>query len=108
MKQEQINVTGKVVSLGEVEIISDKFSKKIVAIETKEDYPQTIGIDFVNDKIKLAENLSLGDEITISVNIRGREWKGKYFISLNGWRVEVGSGEKSTPAPKEQEKDLPF
>ena len=58
-----------------------------MAIETAEQYPQTIGIEFVKDKATMLDMLSEGDEVEVSVNIRGREFNGKYYINLDGWKV---------------------
>ena len=58
-------------------------------------YPQTIIIEFVQDKCDLLNSVKIGDEVTISININGREWvdpKGevKVFNSIQGWRIEQG------------------
>jgi hypothetical protein len=102
--KQDIQVTGEVTFIGEVEKISDKFTKQTIAIKTNDDYPQEFGIDFVNDKVKLVESLKVKDGVTVSVNLRGREWRGKYFTSLNGWRIESGGKDISSKG----ETDLPF
>ena len=45
-----MEVTGKVVMITEKNQISDKFAKREIVIETSEDYPQMLNIQFVQDK----------------------------------------------------------
>jgi len=55
----------------------------------------------------LLDGLAPGDEIDISINLRGREWKSpkdgtiKFFNTIEGWKVESagsGSGAPQDPA----------
>ena len=98
-------------------------------IETLEQYPQVILIEFVQDKCDLLDKFKKGDGVEVSINIRGREWTNpqgevKYFNSIQGWRIEsaqAGAGapdmppmppmETFTPADNlntEDNDDLPF
>ena len=68
-------------------------------------------IEFVQDKCDLLNSYSVGQDVKVSINLRGREWinpqgEAKYFNSLQGWRIELLS--ESTPAnqPKSQESTL--
>lgn len=108
------------------EVISDRFKKRGVVLTTQEQYPQQIMIEFVQDKTDLLNNFSQGDEVTISINIRGREWtnpKGevKYFTSINGWRIQKMEAESpgmqdplpstpvsNAPSADNEADDLPF
>jgi len=80
-------------------------------------------IEFVQDKCDLLDNYSVGQDVKIAINLRGREWinpegEAKYFNSIQGWRIENVSGgeaEVSTPLPvaedvplAEEQDDLPF
>lgn len=60
-------------------------------------------IEFVQDKCDLLNNFSIGQDVTVSINLRGREWinpqgEAKYFNSIQGWRIEAAQG-GSTPPP---------
>lgn len=62
------------------------------------DYPQTILIEFINKSIDNLKEYKEGDEATISINIKGREWENpegqtKYFNSIQGWRISKGLNE---------------
>ena len=88
-----MEVTGRVKFIGETETFgSNGFRKRTIAIVTNEQYPQTLGIDFIQDNVALPDQLQLNQEATISVNLQGREWTNpqgevKYFNSLVGWRI---------------------
>lgn len=55
---------------------------------------------------------SVGKDVEVSFNIRTNEYQGKYFTSLQAWKIYGGgSTEQSAPAQtiqEESEDDLPF
>lgn len=72
---------------------SNGFRKREVVITTEEQYPQDILIEFVQDKTNLLDAFQVGQQVRISINLRGREWvnpqgETKYFNSIQGWRIE--------------------
>lgn len=114
-----MNLKGKVKLVGQTEAVSDKFKKRDLVITTNENptYPQYITVQCTNDKCVMLDNLSVGTEVSLEINLRGREWmspKGevKYFNTIECWKVDViGSAPviKSLPAPiKDDFQDLPF
>lgn len=46
----------------------------------------------LKEKIDLIDHLKEGDNITVSFNIRCKEWQGKYFTNLIAWKI-IGTGE---------------
>ncbi len=84
---------------GKIKLITDTktygangFRKREVVIVTDEQYPQFLNIEFTQDKTELLNNFKAGDEVEISINLRGREWispqgETKYFNSIQGWRI---------------------
>lgn len=83
-------VIGKIIKIGETEIVGSAgtFQKRQLVVETEEQYKQKIPIDFVQDKTSVLNNFSINDNVKVSVNIRGNEYNDKYYVSLNGWRIE--------------------
>ena len=81
-------VEGKVILMEDIFQISDKFKKRLLVVELPGEYPQPIPIDFVQDKVSLLDAISVGDDVKVSINLRGNEHKGKYYISLQGWKIE--------------------
>lgn len=124
-----MEITGRVKVIGAEQQISASFKKREIVVTTDEQYPQVIMVEFNQDKTDLLNNYAVGDEVKISINIRGREWvnpqgEAKYFNSIQGWRIEKmtqahGQGQMpQTPeAPtfpptgqftEKEEADLPF
>jgi hypothetical protein len=124
-----MEVQGKIKLIGETqEFGSNGFRKREIVVTTAEQYPQSIMVEFVQDKTDLLNNFSVGQDVKISINLRGREWTNpqgevKYFNSIQGWRIEnmatVGSPDMPPMPPEEvfqaadnikteAEDDLPF
>ena len=89
----EINVIGKVKFVGQtVDVGTSGFQKRELVVTTDEQYPQHILINFVQDKCNLLATTKIGDQVSVSVNLRGREWvnpqgETKYFNDIQGWKV---------------------
>ncbi len=101
-----MEVLGKIKMIGETQTFGDKgFKKREVVVTTEEQYPQHIMVEFIQDKTDLLNNFQVGQNVKISVNLRGREWvspqgETKYFNTIQGWRVEtVQEGAQGNMAP---------
>lgn len=124
-----MEVIGKIKMIGETQTFgTNGFRKREVVVTTEEQYPQHIMVEFVQDKTDLLNNFQIGQNVKISINLRGREWinpqgETKYFNSIQGWRVEsmqegaegnmppVAPAEAFAPANdlnEEDHDDLPF
>ena len=93
-----MELTGSIKLIQEEERISDRFKKRGLVLTTQEQYPQDIMIEFVQEKTELLDSFQQGQQVTISINIRGREWKSpngevKYFTSIQGWRIQKTEAE---------------
>ena len=90
-----MEVQGAIKVIREVQEISATFKKRELVITTDEQYPQTLSIEFVQDKTDLLNKFEVGQNIKVSINLRGREWENpqtkeiKYFNSIQGWRIEL-------------------
>ncbi|HZJ21144.1 MAG TPA: DUF3127 domain-containing protein [Pricia sp.] len=99
-----MEVEGKIKKIEETkEYGNNGFRKREVIITTEEQYPQPIAIEFVQDKTDLLNNYSVGQNVKISINLRGREWTNpqgevKYFNSIQGWRIENLEGAQGSNA----------
>jgi len=89
-----MEVQGKIKMVGQTQTFgSNGFRKREVVLTTEEQYPQSIMIEFVQDKCDLLNSYQVGQAVKISINLRGREWvnpqgETKYFNSIQGWRIE--------------------
>ena len=94
-------ITGKVKVIGDVQTFASGFTKREVVLTTADEYPQDVKIEFVKDRCALADKFRVGDAVTVAFNIRGNEYNGKYYVSLNGWKVSA------TTAAASQRPEIP-
>lgn len=89
-----MEVIGKIISVSDLQKVSDRFQKQEFAVMTEYNtpYPQYCGFVATQDKCALLSPLRDGDEVKINFNLRGKEWNGpqgiKYFNTLEIWRIE--------------------
>jgi hypothetical protein len=91
-------IKGKVTYVGETNQVSDKFSKRELVVTTSDQYPQTILIEFNQDKCTLLDSISIGQDVEVEYNLRGRSWTNpqgeiKYFNTIQGWNIKVENSE---------------
>jgi len=121
-----MEVIGKVkYKYGDIQVTAS-FKKSELVVTTDEQYPQHILIEFAQDKCDLIDPYQIGEQVKVSINLRGREWvnpqgETKYFNSIQGCKIErvVGtpqthnSNHPTNQAPPkthntEETDDLPF
>jgi len=75
------------------------FTKREFVVTTAADrYPQDLKFELVKDKCNLINSFTEGQEVTVSFDIRGNEYNGKYFVNLSAWKVQSGSQGGGQPA----------
>ena len=90
-----MEVQGSIKVIGDVQEISATFKKRELVVSTDEQYPQTLSIEFIQDKTDLLNKFEVGQNVKVGINLRGREWENpqtkeiKYFNSIQGWRIEL-------------------
>ena len=103
-----MTVSGKVKVVNATEEVGAKrFKKRLVVVETQETYPQSIPIEFVQDKCNLLDGVQVGQDITVHINLRGSEYNGRYYVQLQGWKIDAGMVTSSEPIGQDIE-PLPF
>lgn len=100
-------LTGKIKLVQEPKTFDSGFTKRemVVVVEDGK-YPQEINIEFVQDKVALLDSLGPGQEVTVTFDIRGREYNGRYFNNLQGWKVVTLGNEPSLAA--EDQSSAPY
>jgi len=90
-----MEIQGRIKQIFPSQIIGQNgFEKRDLVIITEEQYPQTIIIQFTQQRCDLLNNLQVGQNVKVYINIRGREWTNpqgetKYFNTIEGWKIEV-------------------
>ena len=109
-----MNLQGTIKLIGNTqEVGCNGFTKRQLVVTTKEQYPQDVAIDFIKDKCSVLDNYKVGDSVDVSINIRGNEYNGRYYVNLQGWKIENVASQVSEPhstevIPNVKESDLPF
>jgi len=118
-----MEVLGKVKLVGNKQQVTTTFVKRELVITTDGQYPEPIMIEFVQDKADLLNNVSVGENVKVSINLGGREWTNpqgetKYFNSIKGWRIEkselsdkqaeVADNKHFAPATEIEDNGMPF
>jgi len=95
------DLTGKVKLIQDAQTFSSGFTKREVVITVEDGkYPQDINLEFLQDKVSLLDAVEVGQEISVAFDIRGREYNGRYFNNLVGWKIDAGaSAGASATAP---------
>ena len=98
-----IQVTGEIVEIYDVKIISDNFKKRefILKHAPNPEYPDFLKLEVVQNKTDLLDKYKVGQEVEVDINLKGKKWeKGKesgYFNSLQAWRIQPASQEDNEP-----------
>ena len=100
-----MEIVGKIKKIDETKTFgASGFRKREMVVTTNEQYPQMLLVEFVQDKCDLLNSYEVGQEVKISINLRGREWinpqgEAVYFNSIQGWRIEAGQAESAGEVP---------
>lgn len=81
---------GVVKLIGETRTFASGFTKRELVVTVEDgQYPQDINIEFHQDNVAKLDEISEGDLVEVSFNIRGREYNGRYFNNLVGWKIKA-------------------
>lgn len=96
-------LTGKIKLIQDPQTFQSGFAKREMVVTVEDgNYPQDINLEFIKDKMSLLDDLQPGQEVTVSFDIRGREYNGRYFNNLQGWKIVPADGSESVPPQGEE------
>ncbi len=110
-------LSGKVKLLQDPQTFNSGFTKReMVVIVEDGKYPQEINLEFVQDKVALLDTIQPGQQVTVSFDIRGREYNGRYYNNLQGWKITTDEAPmQDSPPPYDEappaaayDDDIPF
>ncbi len=100
----------------------NQWKKREYVLETIETYPRKVHFDFFGDRADQYP-LNVGETVTLSFDIESREYNGRWYTSIRGWKAEKemdgapthglpGDVPPPPPAPSfsgnDEADDLPF
>ena len=112
-----MKVTGKITKVLETQsgtsAAGKDWQKLSFVLETTEDYNNLYCFDVFGDE-KVEQFLKynrVGQDVDVNFNVQTNEYKGKYYTSLQSWKIfkAEAAGETTIEAAQDEAKDdLPF
>lgn len=99
-----MEITGKIIlALPEMTGVSkagNPWKKREYVLETQETYPKKVHFDFFGERADQYP-LTVGQEVKLSFDIESREYNGRWFTSIRGWKAEpaTAAAAPGMPAP---------
>ncbi|MFP6857042.1 MAG: DUF3127 domain-containing protein [Roseibacillus sp.] len=126
---QSFEIEGKMKVINDIQTFNSGFTKREFVVQVEDgNYPQMIKFECVKEKTSLTDGLEIDDAVKVTFDIRGNEFKERYYVNLNAWKLEkigaASGGGGSSPqysdedAPAglgdpptdfvEEEDDIPF
>lgn len=100
-------ITGVIKLINPTQTFDSGFQKREFVVTTKEQYPQDIKLEVVKEKCSVLDGYKVGQSVVVDLNIRGNEYQGKYYVSLQAWKI-AASGEAAPDANDEDDENVGF
>jgi len=88
---DKLTLSGTIKLIDQTQSFPSGFQKREFVITTAEQYPQDIKFEVVKDKCATLDKYAVGQHVSVSFNAKGNEWGGKFYVSLQAWRIEAGA-----------------
>lgn len=98
-----MDVEGKIIQfIGETSGVAkasgNPWKKREYVLETKDSMPRKIAFDFFGERADQYP-LQVGDEIRLFFDIESREYQGRWYTNIRGWKTEPLTGAAAPAAP---------
>ena len=99
-----MEITGKIIAKLQpqsgVSKNGNNWSKQEYVLETQESFPKKVHFDFFGERAN-QYNLEVGQMVKLSFDIESREYNGRWYTSIRGWKAEkvtLGAAPAQQPA----------
>ena len=108
-----LQLKGTIKVIGEKQTFDSGFQKvEFVLTTNDEKYPQDVKFEIVQDKVDdFLKYNKVGASVDVDFNVRGNEYKEKYYVNLSAWKVFKSDANKPATdigVPQDELSDLPF
>ena len=95
--------TGQIKVIFDTQTFPSGFQKREFVLTVGDgNYPQDLKFEIVKDKCEWLDRYATDQTVTVSFDIRGNEFKDKYYVNLNAWKIEGEQQEQpQQPAPSQ-------
>lgn len=76
----------------------NNWKKREYVLETQETYPKKVHFVLFGDRADQYP-LNIGDTVRVSFDINSREFNGRWYTSIDAWKVEPVTGAPAAAAP---------
>ena len=101
-------LSGTIKLIDTIQSFPTGFQKREFVITTAEQYPQDVKFEVVKDKCAVLDRYAVGQSVAVSFNVRGNEFRGKYYVSLQAWKIEAGANVAAPVSDDSDESGIPF
>ena len=97
-----MEIIGKIIAVlppqSGVSQAGNAWKKQEYVLETEETYPKKVHFDFFGDRADQFNWIKIGDRIRLSFDIESREYNGRWYTSIRGWKAEnADAAQQITP-----------
>lgn len=98
----ELNVTGRVLQILPLQQGTSKAGKpwksQMFVLDTGGQYPKKVPIKLFGESVDKFP-LQVGQEVTASLDLDGREWEGKWFPEIKAWNIVYSGAQTAQTAP---------
>jgi single-strand DNA-binding protein len=107
---------GTIKKIFDTQTFGSGFTKREFVVTTDGEYPQPIRFQVVKDKVAMLDKLREGERVVVKFDLRGNEYKDRFYVDLNAWKIDREDGAQDAPPldhepdfiGNEDEDDMPF
>ena len=91
--------SGTIKLINDTQTFPSGFTKREFVITTEHDkYPQDLKFEVVKDRCTLLDDFTVGQKVQLNFDIRGNEYKDRYYVNLACWKIEAAEGGEAPAA----------
>ncbi|HBM77754.1 MAG TPA: hypothetical protein DD438_06550 [Verrucomicrobiales bacterium] len=106
---KSFEIEGRLKVVNDVQTFNSGFTKREFVVEVEDgNYPQMIKFECVKEKTSLTDGMQIDDPVKVTFDIRGNEYKERFYVNLNAWKLEsLGGGPAANQNPEYGDEDAP-
>jgi len=98
---------GKIKLMFDPMTFASGFTKREFVLTMEDDYPQDVKFVCVKEKCGLLDHVAVGDRVKVAFRIRGNEYKERYYVDLQAFKIDKLEADGSSVSYDEVEPPPP-
>lgn len=104
-----MQITGTIKHIGQIETGSNDFKKRTVVVTVQNgNYSDDVAVELYKDRVSIADGLGEGQTVTAHINLRSREYNGRWYTNAICWKIEAQTEPATAEASEESSNDIPW